>query len=166
MTPALTAWVERDIVRPTLDGDGSEGTPVSRNLVRGSDDHGSRSARGRVQLQARRSRNAGSSCRLLESDLARCIFETDRQSGDARYVSRFRRDEAAATTVVLASGGYPGSAILPDSRSKGWTLRHRFRRRTSLPCRHRAGRYAGRVVTSGGRVLSVTGIGPDLAIRA
>ena len=63
-----------------------------------------------------------------------------------------------AATVIVASGGYPGSyekgkAIsgLADAEAKGATVFH---------CGTRS--VGGEVVTSGGRVLSVTGLGKNL----
>jgi phosphoribosylamine--glycine ligase len=68
----------------------------------------------------------------------------------------------AALVTVLVSGGYPGAyakglpvTIPPDLEGPDVRLYH-------------AGTETrdGRLVTSGGRVLGVTGLGPDLAVAA
>jgi len=70
-------------------------------------------------------------------------------------------DEAAAVTVVLAAPGYPAAAQLGGevrgleaaAAVPGVTVLHAGTRREP----------GGRTVASGGRVLSVTGVAPDLA---
>ena len=70
-------------------------------------------------------------------------------------------DEGAAVTVVMASGGYPGAYRtgfpiqgLEDAEAiEGVTVFHAGTARDG----------EGRFVTAGGRVLSVTGVGADLA---
>jgi phosphoribosylamine--glycine ligase len=63
--------------------------------------------------------------------------------------------EGAAVTVVVAAEGYPGTPRLGDviSGAEGVGVLHAGTRR----------REDGAVVSSGGRVLSVVGTGPDLA---
>ncbi len=67
-------------------------------------------------------------------------------------------DERSAVTVVLASGGYPGSS------SSGDVISGLDRVAEGVEVTH-AGTAArnGDVVTAGGRVLNVTGLGADLA---
>jgi len=67
-------------------------------------------------------------------------------------------DERSAVTVVLASGGYPGSS------SSGDVISGLDRVPEGVEVTH-AGTAArnGDVVTAGGRVLNVTGLGADLA---
>jgi phosphoribosylamine---glycine ligase len=70
-------------------------------------------------------------------------------------------DPRACVTVVLASGGYPGSfrAGLPVDGLQAAEARpgvHVFHAGTAVDA-------AGRVVTAGGRVLAVTALGDDLA---
>jgi len=80
-------------------------------------------------------------------------------------------DDRAAVTVVLASGGYPGSYDtgvpirgLEAAAAAGDALV--FHAGTAIAARG-AGAARGDVVTAGGRVLTVTGLGADLpAARA
>jgi len=70
-------------------------------------------------------------------------------------------DDGAAVTVVIASGGYPGAygigflihGLDDAAMIEGVTVFHAGTARDD----------AGRFVTAGGRVLSVTGVGADLA---
>jgi phosphoribosylamine---glycine ligase len=156
MTDALTAWVERDIVRPTLDGMMDEGTPYRGVLYVG------------LMITADGPKVVEYNCRLgdpetqvvlplLESDLVD-IFEQIARRELATEPVRLR--SGAAATVVLASGGYPGSystgfpveGLDAASSIPGVQV---FHAGTTLD-------GTGRVVTSGGRVLSVTGIAVDL----
>jgi phosphoribosylamine--glycine ligase len=66
----------------------------------------------------------------------------------------------AAVTIVMASAGYPGSTRtgdhihIPDALPDGVTV---FHAGTAMDAEHR-------LVTAGGRVLSVTGVGPSLDV--
>ncbi len=69
-------------------------------------------------------------------------------------------DAGAAVTVVLASGGYPGKhptgLPIDGVAAAAATGAHVFHAGTALDA-------DGRLVTAGGRVLAVTGTGPDVA---
>ena len=69
-------------------------------------------------------------------------------------------DAGAAVTVVLASGGYPASSTsgvpIEGVDAAAAAGAHVFHAGTALD-------DAGRLVTAGGRVLAVTGTGPDVA---
>ena len=74
--------------------------------------------------------------------------------------------DAAAVTVVIASGGYPGTvrSRRPDHRHRGRrgaARRARPARRDGAAARRRP--TTAHLVAAGGRVLSVVGVGSDLA---
>jgi phosphoribosylamine---glycine ligase len=156
LTPALTAWVERDIVRPTLDGMASEGHPYRGVLYVG------------LMLTETGPKVVEYNCRfgdpetqvvlpLLESDL---VDVCERIARRELASEPLHLREGAAATVVLASGGYPGSYStgfeihgLEDASAVSNVMI--FHAGTSVD-------PGGRIVTSGGRVLSVTGLGDDL----
>ncbi len=106
---------------------------------------------------------------LLETDLLPLLRATASASLD-QVVPRWRSE--VAVTVVAASKGYPGSydrglpiegIATPRSREELWEGP-----RLPIPfLAGVAGRQDGGLQTSGGRVLSVTGLGPDIeAARA
>jgi phosphoribosylamine---glycine ligase len=92
----------------------------------------------------------------LDSDLAELLAATARGTLRDHKVT-WRPD--ACVTVVLASGGYPGpyrtgvpiDGLESASRADGATVFHAG-----------TARRDGRVVTAGGRVLAVSGLGKDL----
>jgi len=93
---------------------------------------------------------------LLEGDLLAALAAA--AAGDLGEVE-LERSEGAAVTVVLAAGDYPangdrGSPIsgIEEAEATGALV---FHAGTAL--------RDGRVVTNGGRVLNVTGLGDDLA---
>jgi phosphoribosylamine--glycine ligase len=96
---------------------------------------------------------------LLEEDLAE-ICLASAQGDLIRYEAQgFRQKSGAAITVVLASAGYPGAfekgrpLTLPDSSPDDVLF---FHAGTALSRAHG-------LVTAGGRVISVTTLGQDLA---
>src|SRR5690606_15719094 len=98
---------------------------------------------------------------LLESSLLEPMLAIARGDSIAGTTLAWRRD--AALTTVLAAAGYPGAYEKgKDIRIPAWVdeaedviIFHAGTRRED-----------GRLVTSGGRVLAVTGIGPTLAEAA
>jgi phosphoribosylamine---glycine ligase len=95
----------------------------------------------------------------LRTDLIE-LFQASREPGGLEGV-RAEFDEGCAVTVVLASAGYPASSSKGDviegldaaAALEGVEITHAG---TALDA-------DGRVVTAGGRVLGVTGFGPDAA---
>jgi phosphoribosylamine---glycine ligase len=65
-------------------------------------------------------------------------------------------DERTVTTVVLASGGYPGSY------EKGKEIRNLDKVKNSIVFHAGTSEINGKTVTSGGRVLAVTSYGSDM----
>ncbi len=92
----------------------------------------------------------------LEGDLLTALWAA--ATGDLRETELAAGDDAAVT-VTIAAGGYPaagdrGTPItgIEAAEAAGALV---FHAGTAL--------YEGRLVTNGGRVLNVTGVGPDLA---
>lgn len=92
---------------------------------------------------------------LLETDLLEVMLACTQGCLDQLEI---RWKESAAACVVLASGGYPGNyqTGYPISGLQGWKNSNAivFQAGTRL--------VDGKVVTAGGRVLCVTGLGVDI----
>ncbi|KAG5833417.1 hypothetical protein ANANG_G00275720 [Anguilla anguilla] len=93
---------------------------------------------------------------LLKSDLYEVLLDT--MQGKLASSAPCWLDNSAAVTVVMASGGYPGDykkgveiTGLSQAREQGLLV---FHAGTALK--------EGRVLTNGGRVLTVTAVGPSL----
>jgi phosphoribosylamine--glycine ligase len=154
--PDLLAEIDETVIRPTLAGLAAEGAPYVGVLYAG------------LMLTPAGPRVLEFNCRfgdpetqvllpLLKSDL----LEIVERSVDGRLAGlELAWDEAAAATVVLASGGYPGSydkgkvirGLDQAAALDGVTLFHAGT----------AQRDDGALVTAGGRVLNVTGVAGDL----
>lgn len=157
-TPELLAEVEHAVLRPALAGMTAAGTPYVGVLYAG------------LMLTPDGLRVLEFNCRfgdpetqvvlpLLESDLVDVMLACV-EGRLAEAAPRWRA--GAATTVVLASGGYPGDypkgkAIrgVAEAEATGCTV---FHAGTALA--------DGQLVTSGGRVLAVTGLGEEIAAAA
>ena len=157
VSPALLAVIEQTVITPVLKGMAIEGTPFIGLLYPGLmlTPHGPRVIEfncrfGDPETQAM--------LPLLKSDLA-AIFIDCIEGKLGRTEPQWRG--GSAVTVVAASGGYPGgfrkgieikgleaAAALPET-----TVFHAGTTRDA----------AGRLVTDGGRVLSVTGTGATFA---
>ena len=98
---------------------------------------------------------------LLDSSLLEPMQAIAR-GGSVRDLGLEWRD-AASVTTVLASGGYPG----PYEKGREIEIPEDLEREEGILVFH-AGtdRRDGRLVTTGGRVLSVTGLGGDIAEAA
>jgi len=98
---------------------------------------------------------------LLESSMLEPLLEIARGGSIRGWRPRWR--DGAAVTTVLASGGYPGEytkglpITIPDALADhpDLLLFHAGTRRDD-----------GRLLTNGGRVLTVTGVGPTLGDAA
>ena len=92
---------------------------------------------------------------LLETPLARVLHAT--ATGTLADLGPLSWHRGAAVTVVVAAERYPGTPVTGDAVEVG-TLPE------GVEVLHAGTRQDGpRVVSSGGRVLSVTAVGPDLA---
>jgi phosphoribosylamine--glycine ligase len=156
MTPALLDEVQRTVLQPTIDGLAAEGIPYVGVIYAG------------IMLTADGPKTLEFNCRfgdpetqvilpLLESDLAE-VIEACLDGRLAEIVVRWRA--GAAATVVAASEGYPGS--YPKGREINGMAEAVALSSTAVF--HAGTRLDadGRLLTDGGRVLAVTGVGDDL----
>ena len=148
----LVDEIVRRVVQPTVDELADRGTPFNGLLYAG------------LALTSDGPQVVEFNCRfgdpetqavlaLLHTPLAGLLGAVAR--GELDRQPELEWEPGAAVTVVLAAEGYPGRPRLDDVIS-GWDGRgvlHSGTRR----------RDDGAVVSSGGRVLSVVGTGPDLA---
>ena len=156
MTPALLNEVRRTVLQPAIDGLAAEGMPYIGVLYAG------------MMLTADGPRTLEFNCRfgdpetqvilpLLDSDLVD-VVEACLDGRLAGLEVRWRT--GAAATVVAASEGYPGSyhrgreisGVAEADALPGVAVFHAGTRLDA----------AGRLLTDGGRVLAVTGLGDDL----
>jgi len=156
MTPALLDEVHRTVLQPAIDGLAAEGMPFVGVIYAG------------IMLTADGPKTLEFNCRfgdpetqvilpLLESDLVE-VVEACLDGRLAGLDVRWRA--GAAATVVAASEGYPGSypkgreisGVAEADALPGVAV---FHAGTQLP-------DDGRLLTDGGRVLAVTGLGDDL----
>lgn len=155
---ALTRRIEREIIRPTIREMGRRGIPFRGTLFTG------------LMLTADGPRVLEFNCRfgdpetqvvlpLMEGDLAELL--TASATGTLDRVPAPSMRDGAAVGVVLASGGYPGlyltglpiSGLDTDDATGDTIVFQAGTRRDDT----------GTVITAGGRVLTVVGLGPDLA---
>ena len=156
LTSALATRVERKILRPVVDGMRAEGTPLSGVLYAGL-----MIVRGEPYVLEFNCRFGDPECQPLMANLDNDLYAVlaaavDGTLADHRPISR----AGAALTVVIASEGYPGA--YPKGREISGIDRAAAEADTLV---FHAGTRAdgGRTLTSGGRVLGVTGLGPTLA---
>ncbi|RME69733.1 MAG: phosphoribosylamine--glycine ligase [Chloroflexi bacterium] len=154
--PALQEEIRRTVLQPAVDGLRAEGAPYVGVLYAG------------LMLTPRGPRVLEFNCRfgdpetqvilpLLQTDLLE-IIEHSLNGTLHRLQVQWR--PAAAATVVMASGGYPGSyrkgypidGLEEAAALEGVIVFHAGTARTA----------DGRIVTAGGRVLNVTGVGDTL----
>ena len=156
MTPELIAQVMREVLQPTVDGMRALGTPYVGVLYAG------------LMITDQGPRVLEFNCRfgdpeaqvilpLLQTDLVNVIEAC--VEGRLPHVG-VRWQDASAACVVLASGGYPGRyergrTVVGLQEAAGLDNVFAFHAGT--------GREGKRVVTSGGRVLGITAVGPTLA---
>lgn len=156
MDEAMMRRVDEEIVRPTLDGMRREGNPYTGVLYVG------------VMITADGPKVVEYNCRLGDPEaqvllpMLGDVVELFSAMANRRLDSvEVRSRDGAAATVVLSSGGYPGTyetgfeiSGLDDAiRDDDVLVFHAGTKRDP----------SGRIVTAGGRVLSVTGIASNLS---
>ncbi len=160
VTPDVHARVMREVIAPTVRGLAAEGIEYTGFLYAGLMIDGDGAPRviefncrfGDPETQA--------VLPLLDSSLLD-LLATVAEGGSLRGASIRRRPGAAVTTVV-ASGGYPG----PYERGKPIRIPDELEH-DDLVVFHAGTRREGEsLVTSGGRVLAVTALGPTFAAAA
>jgi phosphoribosylamine---glycine ligase len=159
-SPGLLREVRDRILLPTLDALRAEGTPFRGLLYAG------------LMLTDEGPRVVEFNCRfgdpetqvvlpLLEGSLLEPLLEVARGGSLAGWRPSWR--EGAAVTTVLASAGYPGSY----PKGVPVEIPAELERDPDLLIFHAGTRREGdRLVSSGGRVLSITGLGPTLGDAA
>jgi phosphoribosylamine--glycine ligase len=155
VSPEVLAAVDERIVQPTLRGLAQEGAPYRGCLYVG------------LMIREGEPKVVEFNCRfgdpetqavlpLLESDLFELLAAAAR--GDLGGFA-IRNRPAAACCVVLAAGGYPG----PYEKGKVIRGLQQASRLPDLHVFHAGTRWRdGQVVSSGGRVLGVTGSGGSI----
>lgn len=156
VTPELEAEVIRQVVEPTLAGMAARGTPFSGVLFIGLMVH-----EGRAKVLEYNVRFGDPECEVLMVRWGGSLYETLHGAATGTLVTREPDWHApAALSLVLASGGYPGSypkglEITGLSRVEGASVFHAG-----------TARHDGGLVTAGGRVMAVTSTGPDVETAA
>jgi phosphoribosylamine--glycine ligase len=157
-TPGLLAQVEREILQPALNGMAAEGAPYCGVLYAGL--MLTRDGPKVIEFNARLGDpETQAVLPLLESDLIDLLLAT--LEGNLASVQPQWRNQAAVT-VVMAAGGYP------DQYATGHEITH-IDRAEAMGCLvFHAGTklHNGRLLTAGGRVLNVTGLGDTVAAAA
>ena len=155
ITPALRQRIEREIVAPTIAGFRADDIPFRGTLFIGimATASGPKVLEFNVRFGDPETQTL---LPLFASDPVEALLATARGTLDPAAV-RFR--DAYAVAIVMAAEGYPGDyrkgdeIALPADLPAGTGIVHAG---TKLDAR-------GRLLTSGGRVLSVTACNPSLA---
>ena len=150
---SVVEQVQREVLQPTVDAMRSRGTPFAGLLYAGL----AMTSRGPqvVEFNARfGDPETQVVLGLLESPLGQLLLAAS--TGRLAAVPPLRWRDGAAVTVVVAAEGYPAQPVTGDPVLVG-----------ALPpgvvAQHAGTRSAdGQVVSSGGRVLSVTGTGATI----
>jgi phosphoribosylamine---glycine ligase len=160
VTPAVHAQVMREVILRTIDGMAADGHPFSGFLYAGLMIDGDGKARV-VEFNARLGDPEAQVLLMrLKSDLYELLMAaTDAQGGGVRDIE-LQWDRRSALGVVMASAGYPASPRLGDAITglpASSEDMHVFHAATTKNA-------AGDLVTSGGRVLTVTALGDPLRV--
>ncbi len=160
VTPTVHARVMREVILPTIAGMAADGHPFSGFLYAGLMIDGEGKARV-VEFNARLGDPEAQVLLMrLKSDLHELLMAaTDTQGGGVRDIE-LHWDRRSALGVVMASAGYPanprtGDAI--DGIATGTEDMQVFHAATTR-------RADGALLTSGGRVLTVTALGDPLRV--
>ena len=151
--PGLVDDIVARIVAPVAAELVARGTPFSGLLYAGLALTSTGPAGRRVQLPLRRPGDPGRPPAAADPAGRRCC--TPSPPGTLAQQPPLEWSDGAAVTVVVAADNYPGTPRLGDvvTGAEGEGVLHAGTRR----------RDDGAVVSTGGRVLSVVGTGPDLA---
>jgi phosphoribosylamine---glycine ligase len=158
VTPAVHARVMREVIQQTIAGMAADGHPFSGFLYAGLMIDGDGKARV-VEFNARLGDPEAQVLLMrLKSDLFELLMAaTDEHGGGVRDIE-LHWDRRSALGVVMASAGYPASPRLGDAITgipAGSEDMHVFHAATTKNA-------AGELITSGGRVLTVTALGDPL----
>jgi phosphoribosylamine--glycine ligase len=156
VTPVIHDTAMQDVMRRTVDGMAAEGRPYRGVLYAGL-----MIKDGKVKTLEFNARFGDPECQpllmRLKSDLVPVLLACAR--GDLTGIELEWHDQAAVC-VVMAAGGYPGDFV----RGLPITGLEQAARLDDLVVFHAGTALRdGRIVTNGGRVLGITGRGPDVA---
>src|SRR5271169_3954024 len=156
MTDAMTARVMREIVEPTIEGMQRRGTPFRGVLFAGLmiDEEGPKLIEYNVRFG---DPEAEVILARLTDDLLP-LLEASATGSLAHAAPKFRSD--AAVAVVMAARGYPG-AVIRGTRIRGIEDAERV---SGVSVLHAGTRREGsEIVSDGGRVLTITALGRNVA---
>jgi phosphoribosylamine---glycine ligase len=160
VTPAVHARVMREVILPTIAGMAADGHPFSGFLYAGLMIDGDGKARV-VEFNARLGDPEAQVLLMrLKSDLYELLMAATDEHGAGVRDIELHWDRRSALGVVMASAGYPASPRTGDAISgipAGTEDMHVFHAATMRSA-------AGELVTSGGRVLTVTVLGDPLRV--
>ena len=157
VSPAVVELIRRTVMQPVIDEMARRGTPFTGVLYAGLalTDDGPKV----IEFNARfGDPETQVVLPLLTSDLGQVLRAC--ADGDVHQVGQLTFAPGACVTVVMASGGYPGSyptGVAIDGVADADA-------REDVVVFHAGTRAEdGHLVTAGGRVLAVSALGPDLA---
>jgi len=161
VTPEITDYVMREIIKPTVDGMAAEGCPFTGVIFAGL----MISKDGRVKLLEHNIRFGDPECQVLmarlTSDLTALLLAAATGTLDDVKVTW---SDDSAVVVVMAADGYPGSY------AKGEVIKglDAAESREGVKVLHAgtASTASGDVVSAGGRVLGVTAYGKSITEAA
>ncbi len=156
VTKAVRDRIMREVIDPTLRGMAADGAPYIGFLYAGL----MVAADGSVRVIEFNCRFGDPECQPVLMRLQSDLVEMCRMALDGKLeAARMTWDSRAALGVVMAAGGYPldydkGDVIsgLDDVAAEDLKVFHAGTREAD-----------GRIVTNGGRVLTVVGLGADVA---
>jgi phosphoribosylamine--glycine ligase len=156
ITPALSAEIDRLIVQPTIAGMRREKWDYRGFLFIGLmiGDDGPKVLEYNVRMG---DPEAQALLPLLDGDLAQLLRAVYEGRLESRAEDHFRLREESACAVVAAAEGYPGDY------KKGLPVSGLDDLDTPVFIAGAETADGGDIYTTGGRVLTVTGMGPDLA---
>jgi phosphoribosylamine--glycine ligase len=158
VTPDVHARVMREVIGPTIAGMAAEGHPFTGFLYAGL----MIDAAGRPRVVEFNARLGDPEAQVLlmrlKSDLFELLMAATEPHGAKVHELELQWDRRSALGVVMAAGGYPGTPSKGDAITglpPATDDMHVFHAGTTrLP--------DGTLVTSGGRVLTVTALGEPL----
>ena len=158
VTPAVHARVMREVITPTIEGMAADGIRFSGFLYAGLMIDAAGQARV-VEFNARLGDPEAQVLLMrLKSDLFEVLLAATDEYGSGVRDLELQWDHRSALGVVMAAGGYPGVLRQGDAISRlpaGSEDLQVFHAGTTR-------RDDGSIVTSGGRVLTVTALGDPL----
>jgi phosphoribosylamine---glycine ligase len=160
VTPAVHARVMREVIQPTVAGMAADGHPFSGFLYAGLMIDGDGKARV-VEFNARLGDPEAQVLLMrLKSDLFELLMAGTDAHGDGVRDIELQWDRRSALGVVMACAGYPASPRWGDAIGglpAGSDDMQVFHAATTKNA-------AGELITSGGRVLTVTALGDPLRV--